>query len=295
MGGADVSSQTGYMESVRSLFSAVAPLVKRRRSRAQIEAAMEGKLDAAFRAQLPGIERWAVARLHAAKPPLKVWMRVEKDDPFDFDALAEDLTGLLTEAGVSGSVFAAGEMGLDWESAPPRALAYARDRAAELVGRTWAGDTLIENPNPEFAITDTLRDRINELVAQAIDEGWTGADLKQALQDEAFSAWRAETIARTETAIAYNKGALAYYKDNGIERVRVLDGAGCLPEGHEDGAGGPSDAEGVQDDAEANGQVWTADEADELETGHPNCIRSFAPETGIPFDTGTPIEEEETE
>jgi len=283
------------MESVRSLFSAVAPLVKRRRSRAQIEAAMEGKLDAAFRAQLPAIERAAIARLETARPPLKVWMPsdIAKDDAFDFDGIAEDLTALLSESGVAGSVFAAGEMGLDWESAPPRALAYARERAAELVGRKWAGDSLIENPNPEFAITDTLRDRINELVTQAIDEGWTGADLKQALQDEAFSAWRAETIARTETAIAYNKGALAYYKDNGIERVRVLDGAGCLPEGHEDGAAPPSDAEGVQDDAEANGQVWTGEEADELEVAHPNCIRSFAPETGIPFEGQTT--EEETE
>jgi hypothetical protein len=94
-----------------------------------------------------------------------------------------------------------------------------------------------------------------------------------------FGEARASTIARTETAIAYNKGAAASYKAEGVSTVLVLDGEGCLPEGHDDGAPAPDGERGVQDDAQADGQIWTPDEYAELPTGHPNCVRSAAPIT----------------
>lgn len=79
------------------------------------------------------------------------------------------------------------------------------------------------------------------------------------LDSEAFSPSRAQTIARTETATAYNVGAVAAYRQNDIAKVQVNDGDGC------------------DDCAEVDGEIWTLDEALAEPLQHPNCVRSFAP------------------
>jgi hypothetical protein len=59
-----------------------------------------------------------------------------------------------------------------------------------------------------------------------------------------------------------NVGAILSYREAGLEKVEVLDGDG--------------------DDicAEADGQIWTLEQAEANPLGHPGCTRSFAPIVG---------------
>ena len=114
------------------------------------------------------------------------------------------------------------------------------------------------------SITDTLREELRNRVEAAVAEGLSveqlvvGTDSVPGL-GELFGN-RAQTIALTETANAYNTSSVVGYRESGlIDEVDVLDGTGdeaC---------------------AEANGSTWTLAEAEANPTEHPNCQRSFVP------------------
>jgi SPP1 gp7 family putative phage head morphogenesis protein len=112
-------------------------------------------------------------------------------------------------------------------------------------------------------ILESTREDIEREVKQGIDEGLGAAELGDRIEEAtAFNELRAETIARTETATLLNRAATESYREFGITHVTVIDG---------------------DDDpecAEANGQVWTLDEAAENPIQHPNCVRDFAPFLG---------------
>jgi hypothetical protein len=101
---------------------------------------------------------------------------------------------------------------------------FARKRAAELVGMkyNYAGE-LVENPNAEWAISDTTRDKIKRIVTEAF-EGETKitdvvAKIQQALEDDEagiFSDARAMTIAETEVAQAQVQGNWDVWKKSGL-------------------------------------------------------------------------------
>ena len=76
------------------------------------------------------------------------------------------------------------------------------------------------------------------------------------------------------TGFAYNEGTAAVADEAGITHLRILDGSGCLPKGHEDGTPGPDGLLGiVQLDRLADGQVWTTAQLRQYRLGHPNCRR----------------------
>lgn len=84
--------------------------------------------------------------------------------------------------------------------------------------------------------------------------------LSDAVADSAaFSPTRALMIARTETAIAYNVGAIGAYQQAGVEKVVVSDG------------------DDDEDCADVDGEIWTLEEALANPVAHPNCVRSFGP------------------
>jgi len=113
-------------------------------------------------------------------------------------------------------------------------------------------------------IEATTRNRVAAYVAKAADDGLSIGQLRAMIRADssgAFSASRAETIARTETGTVYNQATIASYRDSGlVDSVLVFDG---------------------QDDDDecraANGQVWTLDDAEANPLEHPNCRRSFSP------------------
>jgi hypothetical protein len=95
---------------------------------------------------------------------------------------------------------------------------FAKQRAAEMVGRKWIEGKLLDNPNAEWAITESTRDAIREKVVAAIDEGWSPKHLADEIEKAGiFSEDRAELVARTEIKNADNQGNLESYKATGLD------------------------------------------------------------------------------
>lgn len=98
-----------------------------------------------------------------------------------------------------------------------RAVKWAHDRAAEMVGMKWVGGELIQNPAAEWQITEGTREMIRAQVVEAMQNGDSVQELVGRLKEShAFSNTRARTIARTETAIADNTGNLIGWDETGL-------------------------------------------------------------------------------
>lgn len=110
-----------------------------------------------------------------------------------------------------------------------KAIDYAADRAAELVGMQWKNGELVENPNPTYSITESTRDMLRGKVSQAMEEGWSNDKLTAEIKaDYSFSAERAASIAQTETAIADVEGNMATYEETDlVESKQWLAAPGC--------------------------------------------------------------------
>lgn len=97
------------------------------------------------------------------------------------------------------------------------AIAWAKKRAAEMVGMRWDGQKLIQNPNPVWAITDGTRDYLRGTVTKAVEEGWSPQKLKkEILEDEAMWEYRAKMIAETELNMAHAEGNLIGWRESGV-------------------------------------------------------------------------------
>lgn len=98
-----------------------------------------------------------------------------------------------------------------------KAVEWAKDHAAELVGKKWVNGKLVDNPNAVYRIDQVTRDGVRSLVDQAMANGWSNDRLASALKDSyAFSASRAELIAVTETAFADVQGNMIAYEESGV-------------------------------------------------------------------------------
>jgi hypothetical protein len=94
-----------------------------------------------------------------------------------------------------------------------RAVAAARERAAEMVGMRVQDDgTLIENPDAEWAITDSTRDELRRVISTGLEDN-VGIDeiIDNVEAMGGFSAERAEMIAETEVRRANSSAALDAY------------------------------------------------------------------------------------
>lgn len=116
--------------------------------------------------------------------------------------------------------------------ASDEAVAYATQRAAELVGMRQVGGQWVDNPDARWRIDSTTRRAVNALVTQATQEGWSGDTLANALQAApAFGEARAAMIARTECAFADAEGNLAAYRASGlVSRLQWQTASGCCPD-----------------------------------------------------------------
>jgi len=129
------------------------------------------------------------------------------------------------------------------EQADARAIEWADKRAGELITQ----------------VADTTRDRVRELVSSAEEEGWSNDRLATEIEDDSvFSEARAETVARTETAMADVQGNLIGWQEAGVVAQKEWKVA----------------QDGECDDCQAmDGQTVDIDES--FEGGdpplHPNC------------------------
>lgn len=165
------------------------------------------------------------------------------------------------------------QFGIDDEGitdlAMEQAVEYAKERAAEMVGMRVVDGKLVENPNPKWAITDSTRDMLKNLVAESLEEGPSPKELAaQIAESTAFSAARADMISRTELAMAHSQGAVEGYRQARASGVPVmkewLDSDGC-EECSLNAKAGPIDL----DDKFPSG--------DDAPPAHPNCRCAVSP------------------
>jgi hypothetical protein len=133
-------------------------------------------------------------------------------DPLE-DTLRELTTDSVREALLQVKVSDAGITSQTNEDA----VLYARNRAATLLGKRWDGGELIDNPDPKYAISETTRQAVQDLVKRAETEGWSNDKLADAVEgDFTFSPARARMIARTETAFADSQGNMTAWRRSGV-------------------------------------------------------------------------------
>jgi hypothetical protein len=140
-------------------------------------------------------------------------------------------------------------------------------------------------------INDASREMIRKLVRAEIERGsnadvlesqlrtlvrsWAGLsgpvsmseeDRRRLSRAEALARSRAHSIALTESGNAYNRAAIAGYRESGlVTQVRVYDGPDCGWSSHDD-----SDL--------AHGSTRTLNEAQATPLSHPHCQRAFGPQ-----------------
>ena len=202
-------------------------------------------------------------------------------DAIDFSGwsiLVGDVQDIFDEIVKDGSYAALAQIDFDTEADPgvagiinAAAYDYASARSAELVGmKRLETGALVDNPDAEWAITDSTRDGLRQSVADAIDQGWSNDRLAEEIEGAyAFSDERAMVIARTETNMASNSGALSGYKASGVVEQKIwltaeddlVDEEECGPNGDQ----GPIDL----NDAFQSG--------DDAPPAHPNCRCVLAP------------------
>lgn len=145
---------------------------------------------------------------------------------------------------------------------------YAETRAAEMVGMRKLGNTLIQNPDARWAITETTRDQLRSEITDALKEGPTPAQLAKVVRtSQAFSPQRARMIARTEIVTAHNKGTLAAYKASGVVARKRW-----MPDDD------PCDICQANADAGAVGLDDLFPSGDDAPTAHPHCECTLSPE-----------------
>lgn len=187
--------------------------------------------------------------------------------PIDFKSITENVKDNLAAVHADSAKEQLADIGIDdaaiFDLVDTDALDWAKDRAAELVGRKYHGSILVDNPNAAWSIEESTRTGIRELVEQAYTDGLTPRSLAQRIADSfEFSASRSSTIARTETARASVQGAI-----NGWKRSGVVDKKeSILSDDH--------DEDDECNEAADDGAIGIEDQFSNGEDGppyHPNC------------------------
>ena len=217
-----------------------------------------------------------VLQKHGYNPAAKV----RKSDPPNPDTVADELFAAIEQefgtipaeirpqleqailSGISEGMMQLGVADTDMiASANTLASDYASDRAAELVGMSYDADgNLVPNPNSEWAISDTTRDRLREIIAQAFEQETPIADIVSDIMDaDIFSEARAQMIAATEVQMAQTQGNFDMWQQSGV----VLEVSWQLSNDHE--------GEDICDDLADDSPYPIGDCPLPVFDSHPNC------------------------
>jgi hypothetical protein len=103
-----------------------------------------------------------------------------------------------------------------------RVIAYARERAAEMVGmKRQADGSLVPNPSARWRIDETTREGVRDEVTAAFEKGMSREELAESLT-QYFDADRAEMIAAQEMKMANSAADMSAWRESGIEGKRWL-------------------------------------------------------------------------
>ena len=194
-------------------------------------------------------------------------------DLTEWKELVEIMLPLLKEAADEAATNALATLSIDeagmFDQVAALALEWAKQRAAEMVGMKWVDGELVDNPDPRWAITDSTRDGLRDLISQAFEDGMGQADLeKEIVNSYLFSEQRAEMIARTEIAQAHIQGTIKGWKVSDL----VAGYSWILGSEHD-----------VPDECDDNADSPMVELGKEFPSGdlgppaHPNCICALSP------------------
>jgi SPP1 gp7 family putative phage head morphogenesis protein len=176
-------------------------------------------------AEAPKIAKQLADSLGLAKaeddPQKRIDEAIADLDFTDWQELSPLLQDVLSGVAVAGGKDALQQLGLFDDDIvklmSARATEYAKQRAAEMVGMKIVDGEMVPNPDARWQITEGTREYVRSAVVQAEAEGWSTDQLSEALQEgTAFSDARAETIARTESAMADVNGNIAGWAASGV-------------------------------------------------------------------------------
>lgn len=132
----------------------------------------------------------------------------------DLNALIEgtpaEIAKVMNESGQHVIVQLGGEHRSDLvNQVSQRAIDYARERGAEMVGKRWVDGELVDSPNAEWRIDEATRDEIKNIISQGLEDNiGTDAIADNIEESTAFSPERAQLIAETEIGHANSNGTL---------------------------------------------------------------------------------------
>ena len=127
-------------------------------------------------------------------------------------------------------------------------------------------DPILESAGERIVtVQGTARNVVREQLRLAMRQQLSSGQTERLIRDVVGQTYRAERIARTETAMASNEATLDVYRQEGIDQIEVMDSPDCGIHTH-------------NDPDKADGMILTSGEAAIFPTiSHPNCVRSFAP------------------
>ena len=166
----------------------------------------------------PGGE--AMSMEEAARRAAAALERLDIDD--EWEALVSVLEPHLRGMAEDGGRAALTQLAVDDDGVTAlmvgRTTKWARARAAEMVGMRRRDDgSLAPNPNAKWRIDESTRDMVRSLVMDALQSGSSTDEIASRLvESAAFSATRAEMVARTEMANADMAGAMDGYRVSGL-------------------------------------------------------------------------------
>jgi hypothetical protein len=191
------------------------------------------------------------------------WKTIADDTWQDFEAaaIAGASTGALQlELDDQGLIDKINQQAADW----------ARERSAELVGmrRTDTG-RLVRNPNAQWAITDTTRDKLRRAIADVFEtEDANLTTVEEAITKAGiFDDQRATMIARTEMSRAQTMSNMLSWKESG----QVVEVGWQLSADH-------NDASNCDCSDNADNSPYPIEDVPEF-PAHPNCLCALVLET----------------
>lgn len=125
-------------------------------------------------------------------------------------------------------------------------------------------DLLDQSAARMVGVTDEVRNKVGEVVADGIRRDLSLSEIAAGIQDVVDRPWRSLMVARTETATVGNRTVARAWSEAGVERVTISDGTPCGWLSHDD----PD---------QADGSIRTVSEFDATPISHPNCQRTGFP------------------
>ena len=139
----------------------------------------------------------------------------------EWTVLYDDVQPLLEEIALYSSARALAQVSISdvdiTNLANEAAINWSQFRAASLVGKKVIDGELVDNPDADWAITDSTRGYLRSSVTQAVEERWSTKELENEIMDGAgFDTNRANMVSRTEIINADVQGRMIGYQESGV-------------------------------------------------------------------------------